>query len=491
MSNHDVANEAKKIIEGIRRHQLNSTDKLSNLEQQVADVKIALQKMTEVQEKPVVIESKNDGLKKFIKKDGSIRLTTENTQVHIKGYGAVNIKEEGLFDSELNHSQWHLELKDMCNKKNLLRQFCSYTPKTDAAFLRHLERAPTFMKESIKKSLYDGGSNQGAELVPDDFKNMLYMSYVTPSQLAEAFEIVPCNHAQVLIPRFDYGGRPYIKGAVTSDTVTANMFTASHPKTNQASIAIKGFAARYRVDADLLEDAAIQLLPALQQQIFRDLTDGYEDCMINGDTQSTHQDDGTAKLDIWNPRLRWGGGAYSATHDHRKNFDGLRRQADARSNRNTTILDGNAVSTARLVSGMALMGEYSSQDMMIVTSPEMFVTMLGLDSVITMDKMGSQATILSGSLAQVFGMPIIVSRYVAADMNASGFWDDSVKDKSGLLYVNRSSYKHYQRRGITVETSKDINSDAINVVATLRRTFATPDASTTKNVAYLAKTESF
>ena len=77
------------------------------------------------------------------------------------------------------------------------------------------------------------------------------------------------------------------------------------------------------------------------------------------------------------------------------------------------------------------------------------------------------------------------------DLNTKYIWDDITKTKSGLLYMNRSSYKHYLRRGITVETSKDINSDAINVVATLRRTFSTPDASATKNVCYLAKTEDF
>ena len=484
-------NEAIKIIEGIRRHQVNSEDKLSNMEKQVSDLKGAIKKLTEVQEKPVYIEQKNDGLKKFIRKDGSVRLYTEKSAVNLQGYGMVNTVEEGLIDTESNHSNWHHELKDMINKRNLLKTFCPHTPKTDANLMKHLHRAPSFMKDSITKSLYDGGSNQGAELVPDDFKDLLYMQYVTPSQLAEQFSVVQTQHNQVLIPRFDYGGRPYIKGQVTSDTVTSNIFDASNPKTAQASIAIKGLSARYRVDADLLEDAGVALLPALQSQIFRDLTDGYEDCMINGDTQSTHQDDTTGKLDVWNPRLRWGGGAYSATADHRKTFNGLRRQAFLKGTNSTSILDGNAVDTARLISGMALMSEYSAQNMMLITSPEVFVTMLGLDSVITIDKFGPSATIRSGSLASIFGMPIIVSRYMAADMNANGVWDDLTKTHSGILYVNRDSYQHYQRRGITVETAKDINSDAISVVATLRRTFASPDQATTKNVAFLAKTEPF
>ena len=124
-------NEAIKIIEGIRRHQVNSEDKLSNMEKQVSDLKGAIKKLTEVQEKPVYIEQKNDGLKKFIRKDGSIRLYTEKSAVNLQGYGMVNTVEEGLIDTESNHSNWHHELKDMINKRNLLKTFCPHTRQLD------------------------------------------------------------------------------------------------------------------------------------------------------------------------------------------------------------------------------------------------------------------------------------------------------------------------------------------------------------------------
>jgi len=111
---------------------------------------------------------------------------------------------------------------------------------------------------------------------------------------------------------------------------------------------------------------------------------------------------------------------------------------------------------------------------------------------LTIDKFGPAATIVSGSLASIFGMPILVSRYVGADMNANGVFDNLPgTTRSGLILVNRASYKHYQRRGITVETQRDINSDSVSVVATLRRTFASPDPSGTKNVAYLCNSELF
>tara|TARA_Y100000593_G_scaffold95042_1_gene198741 strand:+ start:308 stop:1771 length:1464 start_codon:yes stop_codon:yes gene_type:complete len=487
MSNDKLANEARQIIDGIRRHQVNTENKLTNVEKQVSDLKVALQKMTEASEKPVVIEAKNDGLKQFVRDDG-LQLFTQKRSVNIHGYGPIRIKEEGLIDTQKNHSEWHHELKQIVTKKNLLKTFCAHTPKTDAQLIRHLDKAPSFMKAAIQKSLYDA-AGQGAEFIPDEFRDQLYMEYKTPSMLAEQFEVVPTQSNTILIPRFDNpGGRPYIKGALTSDDVTANIFTASTPTTAQASIAIKGFAARYRVSSDLIEDAAVSILPSLQNSIYRDLTDGYEDCMLNGDTTAVHADD----IANWNIRSRWGTApALGGASDHRRNFKGLRRLASDASTSDIAILGGAAATADDIISGLALMAEYSSQDMMLVTSPEMLLTLLKISAVQTIDKYGPAATIVSGSLASIFGMPILVSRYMGADLNGSGLFDNVLKTKSGIILVNRASYKHYQRRGITVETQRDINSDSVSVVATMRRTFASPDPALTKNVAYLANTEPF
>ena len=95
MSNDKLANEARQIIDGIRRHQVNSENKLTNVQKQVADLKVAIQKMTEAQEKPVVIEGKNDGLKQYVRDEG-LQLFTQQRSVNIHGYGTVRIKEEVL-----------------------------------------------------------------------------------------------------------------------------------------------------------------------------------------------------------------------------------------------------------------------------------------------------------------------------------------------------------------------------------------------------------
>ena len=138
-----------------------------------------------------------------------------------------------------------------------------------------------------------------------------------------------------------------------------------------------------------------------------------------------------------------------------------------------------------VVSAMAQMGELAVQDRVMVVSPEFLINhLLDLDEVQTLDKFGPAATILTGQLASVAGMPVVMSRFIGADMNGNGVYDNLGDTKTGFLIFNRASYVQYLRRGILVETDKDIASGAIEMVATLRSVVASPDASTAKNVVW-------
>ena len=120
----------------------------------------------------------------------------------------------------------------------------------------------------------------------------------------------------------------------------------------------------------------------------------------------------------------------------------------------------------------------------MVVSPEMLVSqLLGLDEVITVDKLGPQATILSGQIASIFGMPIVVSRYMGADLHTDGLFTGA-NNQTGYVIFNKSSYYLYERRGIVLEQDKNITAGAINLVATYRGVMGSPDQSTTNNVFY-------
>ena len=77
-----------------------------------------------------------------------------------------------------------------------------------------------------------------------------------------------------------------------------------------------------------------------------------------------------------------------------------------------------------------------------------------------------------------------MSRFIGADMAANGLYTGA-GTQTGILFFNQGSWSQYQRRGVTVETDKDIASGSIEIVSTLRNIAATADAATTKNVSYI------
>ena len=481
--------KAQEIIKSIRQNQTSNSTRLENLGSQVKDLSQAMRAVQEQTAKPIIIEGKEAELKQYINEDGSLQLCTRKKAVNVPGYGMMNVVQKGILDTDKNHSEWHSELKKIAATQKMAKMLNPHTPKTDAKLASHIQKAPSFLKDVIQKSLYDGAAT-GAEWIPDEFRDAMYQEFKTPRTLADNFETVPVQGNVVLIPRMNFGGRPFLRGKVSGDAITDNVFTASTPQSAQASISMSGIAARYRVDTDLLEDSILSLLPILTKQIGSDLTSSYEDAIINGDDRPFAGSQDPAR-NVWNIRSRWGGASFDDTTDHRRLFDGLRRESTLRNTKVT--LGGNATTSAKLLELMATCGELgASNGLMFVTSPELFITdLMGLTEVKTLDQFGSLATVLTGQLGSIFGVPIVLSRFVDINYNAGGGYDNITTTKSALLCVSRDSYKNYEKSGIVIETAKEIASGSMEIVATMRRTFASSDQSTTKNVAYGYNTQDF
>lgn len=487
MDNQNVI-KAQEIIKSIRQTQTSNANRLENLGEQVKDLNSALRGIQENVSKPIVIDGKEAELKQYIRQDGSLQLVNEKRSVDVPGYGHINVETKGLLDTSDNHSEWHAELKEICQTRSMTKMICKNTPKSDAKLIDHLRKAPSFLKEKITKSLYDT-AGQGGEWVPDEFRESMYQEYTTPRTLASEFQTVACQRPTVLIPRLNYGGRPFLRGSVTSDTVDANAFNASTPQSAQASINITGIATRYRVDSDLIEDQAVSMVPLLSKQIGSDLSSAYEDCILNGDTRNFAASQDTGRNN-WNIRNRWAGGTFVDGSDHRQIFNGLRYWCHP-ARKNTEIdLGGAALTGAKILELISKTGEMAAaQGLMLIVSPEYFIKeFMGLTEVKTLDQYGPQATVLTGQLGSIYGVPIVLSRFMSNELNTSGFYDNVTKTRSGVLCVNKSSWFNYQKSGIQIETAKEIASGAVEIVSTLRSTFASPDQDSASNVAYMYHT---
>jgi HK97 family phage major capsid protein len=210
----------------------------------------------------------------------------------------------------------------------------------------------------------------------------------------------------------------------------------------------------FSVVDEVTEDAAVAVMTLLQQDLAFAFAYGIDDAIVNGDDSTTHMDSDT-----------------TAANDVRKTWKGLRKIALA----GTAKVDfGNGAPTTSLLRQVrAAMGVYAAniQNLVWVVALETYVRLLSIPEVLTVDKYGPQATVITGELGKFDGIPIVISPNIRVDLNASGVYGGTTNNRTVLFLVNRQVWAVGERRGIRVEADRDITTQIDIVVATWRGDF--------------------
>ena len=405
-----------------------------------------------------------------------VRLGTE-------GDGAVRLRgityEDGSWDPGLldddPQCEWHARLQELVDRRSFVRSMLGqgrrHTPALDRQIARHLRRAP----DPIRKIFADSATI-GGEWIPDTMMPVLERTLTLARRVEALFQTfsIPSG-GSALIPFLTTGLRPYLAGAATADDPA--QLSSSSLTTAQRTVTPIKLAVRMQVDRDATEDSLVNFESVGRQEVITALVDGSEDAIINGDTASTHDD----TIASWDIRSRWGTAGLGGTGDHRRAWIGLRARAKDVSN--TTDQTASQTVTGFETGRVKLDAPHGLGDVVAVTSPEyLLLKMFLFAEVLTVDKFGPQATVVTGQLANLLGVPIVLSEFVGKDLNASGVFDNVTKTKTGLLIFNRSRFKMGLRRGARLEVQADITRDLLNYVATERKVFYTFDSATAKNV---------
>ena len=250
-----------------------------------------------------------------------------------------------------------------------------------------------------------------------------------------------------LFPRIDLPTNPWkwpIEGGdVTAYRVaeptgdTETKFTASTPGTVAATFDAEIFGARVLFSKSLEADSALAILPFTRAKIVRSFVDSEEKAILDGDTDGTHQDSDigsstTAAVTAW---------------------DGLRKRALAETTQATT-----ASTSANLAAIRKSMGKWgvNPADLAYIVGVSSYMVLLSDSNLLTVDKMGPNATILNGQIGSIYGVPVIVSEHVRETLNASGVYDGITSTKTYMLCVNRNEWAMGQRMALDVEVDDSI-----------------------------------
>lgn len=300
----------------------------------------------------------------------------------------------------------------------------------------------------FKKALDTSGSGSGLEWVPTGFSNQLYELVRLQTKIAALFPqiIMPSNPYKlpVQIGRLNSFKQPEQTANTGQTTIP---FSDGNALTGNVTLNAVGHASYVLVSKDVEEDSLIPMLPFLRSEIVKVLAEGREDCILNGDTAVTHED-----ADV------------TSASSRRKMWDGLRKMAIANSY-TSDLGEFSVTNTTSLVRGA--LGKYgiNPADLVWITGMKGYINLLNFPEVTTMEKYGPNATIVTGELMKLGGIPVVISEWIREDLAATGVYTSAGQTKTVLHLVNRNSFVMGVRREasiqLLIEKFADSDQDAL------------------------------
>ena len=265
---------------------------------------------------------------------------------------------------------------------------------------------------------------------------------------------VAALHGRLPMPTQPYD-LPYVAGKTTGylagEAVAEDSPRIKKSKMTPAKVTFdaKKIAARVILTEELIEDSIVPCLPLLKKDIVEAIATAIEQATINGDTDVAHMD-----TDVIDAR------------DARKAWEGYRKLAAATLDMATTLTH------TQLKQLRGLMGVYgvNPNKLALVVSMAGYLKLTDLEQVKTLDKYGPKATVITGELAKVDNIPIIVSEWARDDLGATGLYELGGA-YTQLLMVYKDAMLYGDRRNVTVKTDFDIERDQTILVATQRLAF--------------------
>lgn len=304
-------------------------------------------------------------------------------------------------------------------------------------FTHTLSRMKSTSMNDIIKAMDTTSSGAGLDWQATGFSPDIVQEVALARRVSGLFDRLPMPNNPYKFPV--EGGDPtaYITPENTADSGQTSV-VFSDAGTRSTTFTAKKISVGIRTSDELNADSFAEVAPYVNKKSLKGIVNGEENALINGKT-GTHMDSDTE--------------AGSANLSG-KVFNGLRAltNADAK-------VDGGAASTytEAVRSARARMGKYgvTPTDLAIITGVSGYYRLMNEGTVITADKFGPAATILTGELGKFDGIPVIVSAYIREDLDETGVYDTTDQGKTIILLANRNSFAIGDRLNVEFEADRE------------------------------------
>ena len=326
-------------------------------------------------------------------------------------------------------------------------------------------RALQAWEQSVQRAMDSTTAGAGDELVGREEARQLWADVNAETAVASLFETVtmPSNPFDIPLQLGDVNWYPGTANVAVSST---NLTTAKQTLTAYELVGMVPWA--YELD----EDAVIAMMAEVRATLLRNSAQVLDDIVLNADTSLTGNinHDGTALT------------ATTAGHAHYLvGFDGLVHLplVDNTAMRND---HGAAVSADMFNELRRKLGKYGLRpsELAFVTDVNTFIAVQSITEFQTVDKLGPNATLLTGQLGSVEGVPVVVSEQMAlADADGKVTAAGNVASTGRLLLVNRTQWRKGFKRELLIETERDVQRRQNVMVVSMRVAFAERSGSRT------------
>jgi len=396
----------------------------------------------------------------------------------VRMYGMTTADGEfipGLLDSAPT-SEWHAKAQSLAQTLSVVNHMARSSSdfrRTGHArdrFLRHMARGP-----GVIGKVFSDVTGYGEEVLPEVTLPEVQMAAEQTRGLEGIFASrdIPAGGSHrnpfVALDSVQF----FVRSAITVEDPARGR--TSSVKMENRTYEAKTIQATIVYDMDAAEDAVIEWMPVFTMVAAGARNAAVEDAIINGDTAATHQD----AIATWNAAGRWQD--LGAANDHRTAWIGLRARAFDVSNTNDK---SGATTAADYLAGdvATLDAPHAFGDLVFVPSNKYYLgTLIKDTNLITFDKRGMGATILTGQIAELGGHPVIRSGFMTDDLASTGLYTGS-GSYGGRLVFDRSRFEIRRRAGLRMYLEQSPSKGAGFLTVTDRLVFRTIDGASAKNV---------
>ena len=317
-------------------------------------------------------------------------------------------------------------------------------------------RALEAWQANLKAAMDSATAGRGDELVPTAEAATLWADVNLDTHVAALFPRVdmPTNPFQIPLQLGDVSWYPGAENTATTDTALS---------TARQTLTAYELVAEVPWSLTLDEDAVIAMAGEVRSTLVRNAVEVIDDVLLNADTTTGNNINAdTATI-----------AASDAGKGHwLVGFDGLLHlplvDNTAQGNDHGAAPNADMYNEAR-----GLLGKYGVRpsELAYIVDVSTYIKSLGAEEFRTLDKLGPQATILNGQLAQVDGIPVIVSEQMAKSDVDGKVTSGGANAKGRLLLVNRSQWRLGFRRELMIETTRDIQKRQNIMVVSMRLAF--------------------